>query len=672
LRRCGSREGGDLTISRATDMNRKMRRAQAHQAGRQMAGPRDNQQARPSFETIASLFAEAMSRHQAGRPADSLALYDQILALKPDLAEAHGNRGVALGALGRPHEAELAQRRAVALKPDFADAYNNLGILLCERGAHGEGEVVLRRAAELKPAWPPCHLNLATALKSQGKFAAAEEAVHRALALDPGSADGFSILGDVLWCLGRFDDAENALRHAITLRPQFPDALARLGNVLRERGKLDDAEATCRQALALDGAHAGAHSNLGTVLTDQGRLDAAEAAYRRALALQPNFAEAYNNLGAILKQGGRMTEARALAEEAVRLAPRNALHYLNLSEIHRFDAGDLYLTEMEALYQDVATLPVKQQTELNFALAKAYDDVGHYDLAFQRLADGNALKRAQAGYDEAVTLNLLERIRAVFTPDLVGRLAGAGEPSALPVFVIGMPRSGTTLIEQVLASHPQMFGAGELTTLYHVIAAARPENGPNGDLYPDVVPHLTSGDLAALGARYIAEVGRLAPGAARIVNKMPSNFLFAGLIHLALPNARIIHAVRDPVDTCMSCFSKLFASGQQQTYNLAELGRYYRHYQELMAHWHSVLPPGRILDVRYEDMVADLEGEARRLIAHCGLDWDARCLDFHRTARPVRTASAAQVRQPIYGTAVGRGRPYAPFLKPLIDALAGG
>ena len=217
-----------------------------------------------------------------------------------------------------------------------------------------------------------------------------------------------------------------------------------------------------------------------------------------------------------------------------------------------------------------------------------------------------------------------------------------------------MPRSGTTLIEQILASHRQVFGAGELPTLYETVAGFHAEGG-GGLRYPDILAHCRTRDLQALGARYVADIAPLAPQAARIVNKMPSNFLFAGLIHLALPNARIVHAVRDPLDTCLSCFSKLFVAGQAQTYELAELGRYYRHYQDLMTHWRMVLSPGRILDVRYEDVVADLEGEARRIIAHCGLDWDARCLDFHRTARPVRTASAAQVRQPIYGSAVGRG-----------------
>jgi hypothetical protein len=227
-----------------------------------------------------------------------------------------------------------------------------------------------------------------------------------------------------------------------------------------------------------------------------------------------------------------------------------------------------------------------------------------------------------------------------------------------------MPRSGTTLIEQILASHPQAFGGGELPTL-NSIAARIGVFADRSSAFLDAMAQM----LRRAGAQYVSEIRRLAPHAMRITDKMPSNFRWAGLIHLALPNARIIHVERDPLDTCFSCFSKLFANGQYQTYNLAELARYYRHYQKMMEHWRQVLPPGRIVHVRYEDIVSDLEGQARRIVAHCGLEWDDRCLAFHNTDRPVHTASAVQVRQPIYGNAIGRAQPFRPFLRPLLDAL---
>jgi hypothetical protein len=231
-----------------------------------------------------------------------------------------------------------------------------------------------------------------------------------------------------------------------------------------------------------------------------------------------------------------------------------------------------------------------------------------------------------------------------------------------------MPRSGTTLVEQILASHPLVHGAGELEELNQIVLDHRNAAGQT-IRYPDFVPELSRSDLTGIGERYLTAVRRRAPEGERMTDKMPSNFFFVGLIHLALPNAKVIHTIRDPLDTCISCFSKLFTHGQHFSYDLGELGRYYKRYERLMAHWRRVLPPGKVLDVRYEDVVADLETQARRILAYCELPWDDRCLSFHETDRPVRTASVTQVRQPIYKSAVGRWREYEEFLGPLLEAL---
>jgi Flp pilus assembly protein TadD len=655
-------------------MNRKMRRAAKQQAGRDADSttrPSQNRIESHAAAGVAQLFAEGVRCQQSGQLVEAVGLYDRILSLKPDLPEVHCNRGVALVGLGRLEDAEAAYCQAIALNPDFADAYNNLGIALCELGRLDEAERALRQAINLKLEWPQCRANLGIALKSQGRFADAEVAHRQAIALKPEYPDAYSNLGDTLRCLGRLDDAEKALRHAIALRPRFADAFSKLGNILREQGKLREAEAACLEAVALDPDHAGAHSNLGNALEDLGKLIEAEAAYRRATVLKPNFAEAHNNLGAVLKHLGRLADARRVAEQAVHLVPQNALHFLNLSDVRHFSADDPYLAAMEMFSRNINSLPVKQQIELHFALAKAYEDVGRCDDSFRHLLAGNALKRRLIPYDETATLAAFERIRTVFTPELMRRFQDVGEPSSVPVFIVGMPRSGTTLIEQIMASHPQVFGAGELPNLHNAVMSLHPAGGGIFSL-PDVMLHVSGEHLRRLGAHYVSEVVRLAPTATHVVDKMPSNFFFAGLIHLALPNARIIHAVRDPVDTCMSCFSKLFAAGQYHTYDLAELGRYYRRYEELMEHWRRMLPAGRILDVRYEDLVADLEGQARRIIGHCGLEWHRRCLAFHETERPVRTASATQVRQPLYQSAIGRARPYERFLEPLFAELSGG
>ena len=289
---------------------------------------------------------------------------------------------------------------------------------------------------------------------------------------------------------------------------------------------------------------------------------------------------------------------------------------------------------------------------------------------------GNAGKRATIAYDEPATFALFDRIEAVFTARSDEAKSGGGDPSAMPIFVIGMPRSGTTLVEQIIASHPLVHGAGELQTLNDVILDSARAGRQHAAL-SGIRAGARRAVRCARSARAMSRCCASSPpnaapaSASHITDKMPSNYYFAGLIHLALPNAKIIHSMRDPVDTCISCFSKLFSAEQNHTYDLGELGRYYRRYEQLMAHWRRVLPPRRMLDVRYEDVVADLEGQARRIIAYCGLPWDDRCLSFHETDRPVRTASATQVRQPIYSSAVGRWRVYEERTRAAIGRPAG-
>ena len=294
--------------------------------------------------------------------------------------------------------------------------------------------------------------------------------------------------------------------------------------------------------------------------------------------------------------------------------------------------------------------------------------MGQHQRSFRHLLQGNAMRRRRIDYDEPAMLQLFDRIQAVFTAELLNSRRGSGDPSMLPVLIVGMPRSGTTLVEQILASHPRLFGAGELYDLRDIIAvhcdlAAVPAP------YPECVPAMPGEILQRIGTAYATGLQRRAPQAMRVTDKMPANFFHVGLVRLALPNAHIIHVRRDPIDTCFSCFGRSFRDEQPFCYDLGELGRYYRKYEALMAHWRGVLPARAMIEVQYEELVADLEPQARRIIAYCGLDWDDRCLAFHATPRPVRTASAVQVRQPIYQSAIGRWRPYADMLRPLLDAL---
>ncbi|MBO0752853.1 MAG: sulfotransferase, partial [Bradyrhizobiaceae bacterium] len=258
--------------------------------------------------------------------------------------------------------------------------------------------------------------------------------------------------------------------------------------------------------------------------------------------------------------------------------------------------------------------------------------------------------------------------RTVFTPELMREKSGGGDPSQVPVFIVGMPRSGTTLLEQVLASHSKVHGAGEVETFYQALVKLMDRAGGTAP-FPDMVAAMSSEALRELGASYVSMIRAAAPAAERVVNKLTLNYKYVGLIHLALPNARIIHIRRDPLDTCFSCFSLAFSGEQSFTYDQGELGRYYRGYAALMEHWRRVLPEGVMIEVQYEDLVADLAGQAGNVLAHCGLAWEDACLAFHETDRPVKTASSAQVRRPLYQTSIGRWRPYEHLLQPLIKAL---
>ncbi len=330
-------------------------------------------------------------------------------------------------------------------------------------------------------------------------------------------------------------------------------------------------------------------------------------------------------------------------------------------------ADSAHIKALEAMAADSDRLDGHTAMELQFTLAKAYDDVGDFARAMEALERGNAARRRLEPYDVHQDLDRFRAIAAAFTAGLLAAHAGAGDPTEVPVFVIGMPRSGTTLVEQILASHPDVFGAGELGVLPDLIGSGRA-----GADFPASVGALDAAAWRSMGQTYVEAVRGKAPQAVRITDKLPLNFQLVGLIRLALPKARIVHVMRDPLDTCFSCYFTLFANGLGFSYDLSDLGRYYCGYQALMAHWRAVLPEDAMLEIRYEKLVADLEGEARRLIGYCGLRWDARCLEFHRTVRPVETASTLQVRRPLFRTSVGRAQSYRPWLAPLERALAGG
>jgi tetratricopeptide (TPR) repeat protein len=640
-------------------MNRKQRRAE------KKLGRPAPQGGSPGVQ---ELFTDALRHHQAGRLNDAERLYRQVLAVDPRHADSLHLLGVIAHQIGRHDLAVELISKAIAINAKDASYHSNLGLAHEAQGKLDEAVACYRQALVLKPVFAEAHNNLGIALRKQGRLNEAIACFRRALDLKPNYAEAHGHMGFALQGQGRLDEAVACYRQALVLKPDFAEAHNNLGNALQEQGKLDEAEACFRQALVLNPDFAAAHNNLGAALMAQGELDEAVACYRQALVLKPDFAEAHNNMGNVLRSLGRLKEARDYFEKAIRLAPKNPVFYFSLAASKQFAAGDPHLAAMQELAQDIGRLNAEQQIYLHFGLGKALADVKQHEQAFHYLLQGNALKRQQIAYDEAATLEFFQRIQTVFTPELMRSKQGPGNPSTVPVFILGMPRSGTTLVEQILASHPKIFGAGERDDFKKAVIRLSDRKRVS---FPELVSTVSDEDLRQLGTSYLDVIRATAPEALRITDKMLLNFHYIGLIHLALPHARIIHTRRDPIDTCLSCFSTLFTANQPFSYDLAELGRYYRAYEALMQHWRNVLPNGVMLEVQYEQVVDDLEGQARRLVAHCGLDWDDACLAFHKTQRPVWTASVTQVRQPIYKSAVGRWRVYERFLGPLTKALAG-
>jgi tetratricopeptide (TPR) repeat protein len=595
---------------------------------------------------------------------EALTSYDVAIALRPDYAEAFCNRGNTLAELKRLDEALASFDRAIALKPQYAQALANKGAVLEQLNRLEEARANLERAVALKPHSCEAHYNLANVMRRQGEREQAVARYECALAINPDFAEAHSNLGVVLSDAGEFEQAVARYERALAIMPDFAEAHFNLANALREQDKLDDAVAHYERALAITPDFAAAHCNLGVALKQQGKLAPAVARFEHAVLVRADYADPHSNLAAVWLELGQLTEARRAAERAIELEPKVPGHYYTLSQIGGFAAGDPWLAAMEELARELPSLPAGDRVKLHFALGRAYADVGRCQSSFEHFVAGNALKRRQIGYDEAATLAMFRDIRHLFTPDRMSALLGCGERSEVPVFILGMPRSGTTLVEQILASHPQVFGAGELELLPRLVAGPAELPGVGGE-----TADLSATTLRRLGAQYLARLRPLAPQATRITDKMPANFALVGFIHLALPEARIIHVRRNPIDTCLSCFSTLFTMGHPYTYDLAELGRYYRGYQQTMEHWQKALPAGVILDVQYEDMVTDLEAQARRMLEHCCLQWDDVCLSFYKTKRAVSTASAAQVRRRVYDTSVGRWRAHQGSLQPLLHAL---
>jgi tetratricopeptide (TPR) repeat protein len=556
---------------------------------------------------------------RSGRSAEALACLDEALRLVPDDANCHNLRGNVLCTLKRQTEACRSYEAALAVAPDAA-VLNNLGTALQELGRNDDALVRLEQARQLDPDCVDIHYNIGNALLALGRPVEAEASYLRALARQPGHRRSLVNLAAILKDAGRYGDAELCLKQAVRLAPNDADLQAGMAMLLHDMGRIDESAAACEQGLAIDPGHPDCLVGRARIHADEGRFAEAEADFRQALARRPRMAAALAGLAGLR----RMSHADAA--------------WLN-----------------DARQALAAPLDRRSASELHFALGKYHDDVGEYDAAFDHYRQANALKKAgRAPFDRQRWATTVDRLIASCPASLLAQPLPGAVDDRRPVFVMGLPRSGTSLVEQIIAAHPRVFGAGELTYW----PARLPD--PLAGLAPE-----QHGQLTDIAAGYLHLLEDLAPAAERIVDKLPGNFVRLAQLRLTLPCARFVHVRRHPADTCLSMFFQNLNASHPYATDLGDLAFYYRHYDRLMAHWRHCLPFDALLEVDYEALLDDQEGSSKRLIDFLGLPWDDACLDFANARRRVGTASNWQVRQPIYTSSRARWRNYEMHLGPL-------
>jgi len=598
-------------------------------------------------------------------PALAQAQAIEILKVEPQHAGGHLMLGLARAGLGQHGDAVVALRRAAELDPKSSAAWRALGdqLTILEDGAGADAAYAQSIKASVND---PRLMNAAHALV-EGKLAVAEALLRQHLKAQPTDVAAIRMLAEVGARLGRFEDAEKLLARCLELAPGFLAARHNYALVLHRQSKAEDALKQIDVLLAADADNPSYRFLRATLLARIGEYAAAIELYESILREHPNNARGWLSLGHARKTAGRAKEAIEAYRRAVDILPQFGEAHWSLANMKTYRFDDAAAEKMEAQLAR-GDLSEEDRFHLHYALGKAYEDCADHARAFRHYQDGAKLRRAGLAYKADENTQATRDQIALITKPFLDARAGQGALAADPIFIVGLPRSGSTLIEQILASHSAVEGTMELPNI--LMLAKRLGGGKlRGGAYPGAAAELSATQLRALGEDYIAATRvQRKTDAPFFVDKMPNNFQHIGLIHLILPNAKIIDARRQPMACCFSAFKQHFARGQSYSYDLTELGRYYAEYVALMDHWDEVLP-GRVHRVLYEDMVANPEQEVRRLLNYCGLPFEVACLDFHRNTRAVRTASAEQVRQPIYADAVEHWRNYEPWLAPLKAAL---
>jgi tetratricopeptide (TPR) repeat protein len=595
----------------------------------------------------------------AGAVHEAIDLGEQAIARFPGNANLLSNLALCYYEQGDKERAKIFHERVLSLNAVHPASLNNLGSIARDEKDFDAALDLYRKVIELHPLELESHVNLASVLLDLERL---DEARIELLAIQqkgPMPPDGFACQGRFHLARLELDQAELAFRNALALDSKSIDGRLGLSQVFLEKNLPDLAMAEAEIVLEIEPDNAAAHHQKALCLDNLLRHHDAAASLETALIQDPTASVSLMARGHMAMETGDMEAAIADFEKVRALEPEDVSALLALSRVRKIrESDDPLLLDLEAHLPAVEQMSPAKQIAFRFGLGDCYDGLGRHDEAWEQYSKGATLKRSSVSYDAAAYSNLIDEIIGTFTPDYLDALRGHALTSARPIFILGMPRSGTTLVESILASHECVHGAGELPYLGRLFASGT------------ALGNSTAEELSRQMARYVSELAVLEPNAAHITDKMPSNFLYVGLIHALLPNATIIHTDRNAMDTCLSNFTRLFDRSQHHSYDLEELGHYYLDYQRLMQHWQAVLPDGAYHTINYQDMVSNPEFETRQLLQFCGLDWREDCLSFHKSRHRVRTASITQVREPIYKSSVEKWRRYETHLGELKDLIA--
>ena len=601
---------------------------------------------------------------QQNKIPESVAALEALLSRAPDFADARVDLARAYRCDGSAARARDEVRRVLEKVPHHHLAWLAYGDALVDLQQYADARVAFERARLTDPHRQDVEEATAALVADDRKTS--ERIFREILQIDASHVASLCGLAALSIAADKSNDAERLLRHALKQSAHSPLAWRGLVQALVSLGRLDEADAAARRLVKIEPENPQTWITIGSVSTRLMRQEQALEAYEQAARLKPAEVQLRMSIGHIHKTLGRRDESEAAYKAALTMDPGVAEAYWSLADLKNYTFSDAEIAAMQQLLAN-GKIERSNAAQLCFALGKALEQRHQYADAFAYYDRGNTLRRVDAPFDIEHFERRTARIRAFFDTAFFAKFAGSGDPSTAPIFIVGLPRSGSTLVEQILASHSRVEGTMELPNII-TITHQFDDMVANRDGYPETVGTAPVGLFAVLGGRYLAETAPLRAGREHFTDKLPNNFSHVGLIHAILPRAIIIDARRHPMDCCFSTFKQHFAEGQTFSYDLDDLGRYYRCYLSLMDHWDVVLP-GKVLHLQYEDLVRDPEGNIRRLLDHCRLPFEGACLSFHRTRRSVRTASAEQVRQPIYTSGVGHWRHFEEELEPLRRAL---